>query len=57
MSTAINVTAIKNNVKEACLEGFTDDLGVLVAALAAVGVHVKSEHSNQAQEKLKQWFD
>ena len=36
--------------------GFADDLGVLVLALAAVAVHVKDEHKEQAAEKLKIWF-
>ncbi|MCC4800288.1 hypothetical protein BCT30_15700 [Enterovibrio norvegicus] len=37
--------------------GFSDDLGVLVAAAAAVVMHVKSEHSDKANEKLGQWFN
>lgn len=36
--------------------GYTDDLGVLVAATAAVAVHIKNEHSEKAKETLKQWF-
>lgn len=37
--------------------GYSDDLGVLSAALAAVATHVKDEHVKQAKEKMKQWFD
>ncbi|EGC18377.1 hypothetical protein HMPREF9098_0183 [Kingella denitrificans ATCC 33394] len=37
--------------------GYTDDVGVLVAALAAVSLYIKPEHKEFAQEKLKQWFD
>jgi len=37
--------------------GFTDDLGVLVAAVATLAAHIKSKHSNQAKETLKQWFN
>lgn len=36
--------------------GYTDDLGVLVAALAAVASHIKEEHIAKAKETLKQWF-
>lgn len=36
--------------------GYTDDLGVLVAALAAVASHIKEEHTAKARETLKQWF-
>jgi len=36
--------------------GFTDDLGALAAALAVVTAHVKPEHKQMAQEKLKIWF-
>lgn len=36
--------------------GYTDDLGVLVAALAAVASHIKEEHTAKAKETLKQWF-
>jgi uncharacterized membrane protein YkvA (DUF1232 family) len=37
--------------------GYTDDLAVLTAATAAVGVSIKPEHKKKAEEKLKQWFD
>lgn len=36
--------------------GFSDDWGVLLAALATVGIHVKPEHSAKAKEKLDAWF-
>jgi len=36
--------------------GYSDDLGVLVAATAAVAVHIKEEHGEKAKETLKQWF-
>jgi uncharacterized membrane protein YkvA (DUF1232 family) len=36
--------------------GFTDDLGVLIGAMALVSVHIKKEHKIQAKKKLKEWF-
>ena len=36
--------------------GFVDDLGVLVAALGLVKAHVKPEHRQQAEERLRRWF-
>lgn len=36
--------------------GFTDDIGVLIAAAAAVAAHIKAEHMEQAQATIKQWF-
>jgi uncharacterized membrane protein YkvA (DUF1232 family) len=36
--------------------GYTDDLGVLIAAAAATAAHIKEEHSVKAKETLKQWF-
>ncbi|ASP47857.1 YkvA family protein [Cognaticolwellia beringensis] len=36
--------------------GYSDDLGVLVAATAAVAVYIKKEHGDKAKETLKQWF-
>lgn len=36
--------------------GYSDDLGVLVAAVAAVAAHIKDEHSMKAKETLSQWF-
>ncbi|MBV7297444.1 YkvA family protein [Enterovibrio paralichthyis] len=37
--------------------GFSDDLGALAAAAAAVAMHVKAEHGEKAAEKLGQWFN
>ena len=37
--------------------GYTDDLGVLIAATAAVTFYIKKEHSEKAKQKLSQWFD
>ncbi|MDE2692055.1 MAG: YkvA family protein [Acidobacteriota bacterium] len=36
--------------------GFSDDLGVLVLALAMVATHIKPEHREKARETLKTWF-
>lgn len=36
--------------------GYADDTAVLSAAIAAVAVHIKNEHVEQAKEKMKQWF-
>ncbi|MFD2177916.1 YkvA family protein [Veronia pacifica] len=36
--------------------GYSDDLGVLAAAVAAVVTHIKEEHGAKAREKLSQWF-
>lgn len=36
--------------------GFSDDLGVLCAALAATAASIKEEHTQKAKETLKQWF-
>lgn len=36
--------------------GYTDDLGVLCAALATTAAHIKKAHVQQAKETLKQWF-
>jgi len=36
--------------------GYADDLGALAAAFGMVAVHVKSEHQEQARQKIKQWF-
>ena len=33
--------------------GYTDDLGVMAAALAAVAVHIKREHTERAQDWVK----
>lgn len=37
--------------------GYSDDLGVLVAATAAIAAHIKNEHTSKAKEKLKEWFE
>ena len=36
--------------------GFTDDLGVLLAAVAAVAVHITPEIKEQAKKQLRNWF-
>jgi uncharacterized membrane protein YkvA (DUF1232 family) len=36
--------------------GYTDDLGVLAAALAAVEMHITPEIKAKAANKLAQWF-
>lgn len=36
--------------------GYTDDLGVLVAALAAVAMNVTPEVKEQAKDKTADWF-
>lgn len=36
--------------------GFTDDLGVLAAAIAAVEIHITPEVRQKAKEKLEHWF-
>lgn len=36
--------------------GYADDLGVLVAAVAVVGAHIKQQHTDKADETLLQWF-
>ncbi len=38
------------------ITGYSDDLGVLVAAVATVAAHIKAEHREHAAEKLKEWF-
>jgi uncharacterized membrane protein YkvA (DUF1232 family) len=37
--------------------GFTDDLGVLVAAIAAVSAYITDEVKQQAANKLEEWFE
>ncbi len=39
------------------LLGFSDDLGILVAALAAVSSQIKDEYKGMAKDKLREWFD
>lgn len=36
--------------------GFTDDLGALAVAFAAVVAHIKPEHRSQAEVRMKEWF-
>jgi uncharacterized membrane protein YkvA (DUF1232 family) len=36
--------------------GYADDLGVLVAALATVAAHIKTQHGVRAKETLREWF-
>ncbi len=36
--------------------GFTDDLGVLLAAMATVSVYINPETKEQAKQKMKDWF-
>ncbi|MGC3873666.1 YkvA family protein [Halomonas sp. GXIMD04776] len=36
--------------------GYTDDVSVLVGALAVVAAHIKKEHTRKARAVLKRWF-
>ena len=36
--------------------GFTDDLGVLLAAIGTVAIHITPTVKNQAREKMREWF-
>jgi uncharacterized membrane protein YkvA (DUF1232 family) len=36
--------------------GYTDDIGVLLAAAATVAAYIKQEHVQKAQDTLRQWF-
>lgn len=36
--------------------GYTDDLGVMAAAIGIVAAHIKDEHGEQARQTLKRWF-
>lgn len=36
--------------------GFTDDLGVLIAAITTVAMHVNEDVKDRARKKLKDWF-
>ena len=36
--------------------GYSDDLGVLAAALAVTAAHIKDAHVAQAREKIRQWL-
>jgi uncharacterized membrane protein YkvA (DUF1232 family) len=37
--------------------GYSDDLGMLTAAIAVVAAHIKEEHVKKAKETLKKWFN
>ena len=36
--------------------GYTDDIGVLVMAIAAVGAYITTQVKQQAKDKLHDWF-
>ena len=36
--------------------GYSDDVGVMAAAVAAIAVHVTPETKQRASEKLREWF-
>ena len=36
--------------------GFTDDLGVLLAAIGTVAIHITPAVKEQAREKMREWF-
>lgn len=36
--------------------GYIDDWGTLLSAAAAISIHMKAEHSEKANTKVKQWF-
>jgi uncharacterized membrane protein YkvA (DUF1232 family) len=36
--------------------GFTDDLGVLLAAIATVSIYINAETKQQAKQKMSEWF-
>ena len=36
--------------------GYTDDLGVFMAAMGTIGVYIKPEHKNVAKNKCAEWF-
>ena len=37
--------------------GFTDDLGVLISAVAAIAMHITPKVKEQADKKMAEWFD
>lgn len=39
------------------LIGYTDDLGVMAAALATIAIYITPEVKAQAHDKLAQWFE
>ena len=36
--------------------GYTDDIGVLIAAAAAVAAYIKADHVERARETMLKWF-
>lgn len=38
------------------IAGYSDDLGVLAAALAVVAAHIKTAHKKRAKETTKEWL-
>jgi uncharacterized membrane protein YkvA (DUF1232 family) len=36
--------------------GYSDDLGVLIAAMGSVAMHVKKDHRRKAKKIIKRWF-
>jgi len=36
--------------------GYADDLGALASAAATIAAHIKPEHRDKAEKKLKTWF-
>ncbi|MCW5752671.1 MAG: DUF1232 domain-containing protein [Alphaproteobacteria bacterium] len=36
--------------------GYSDDLGVLAAAIAIIAAHIKDEHVRKAEEVIERWF-
>ena len=36
--------------------GYTDDLGALLTATATIAAHVKPEHKEMADRKVREWF-
>ena len=39
------------------VRGFTDDLGVLAAAVGAIALNIPSEAKERARAKMEEWFD
>ena len=37
--------------------GFTDDLGVLISGIAAIGMHITPKVKDQAKKKMAEWFE
>jgi uncharacterized membrane protein YkvA (DUF1232 family) len=38
------------------LAGYSDDLGILIAATVTTAAHIKEIHVTKAKQTLKQWF-